>query len=232
MKQDKYGFVYLWFDKAYRRFYIGCHWGHEDDGYICSSSWMKKSYKRRPNDFKRRILVTNIKTRKETFDEEYRFLKRIKPEELKTKYYNFNNKPKTHWSATPDARSVAKKSGDTRRGRSLPATPGRAAAISKAKKGKPLTEAHKKALSEAKKGTKLSAEHKQRISESLKKQDPAAIERRAAANRGQRRVINYCPECGKDTNSRRAIYCKDHRYSTIIKTRSLNNGRITESKAA
>lgn len=30
---DKYGFIYIWFDKKKRRFYIGCHWGHENDNY-------------------------------------------------------------------------------------------------------------------------------------------------------------------------------------------------------
>ena len=34
---EKYGFVYIWFDRKHKRYYIGCHWGHEDDGYVCSS---------------------------------------------------------------------------------------------------------------------------------------------------------------------------------------------------
>lgn len=39
---SKYGFVYIWFDRKHHRFYIGCHWGHEEDGYICSSNWMRE----------------------------------------------------------------------------------------------------------------------------------------------------------------------------------------------
>ena len=39
---EKYGFVYIWYDRKHKRYYIGCRWGTENDGYICSSSWMKK----------------------------------------------------------------------------------------------------------------------------------------------------------------------------------------------
>ena len=51
-----YGFVYIWRDKKHNRFYIGSHWGTIDDGYVCSSTWMKRSYLRRPGDFKRKII--------------------------------------------------------------------------------------------------------------------------------------------------------------------------------
>lgn len=85
--KNKYGFVYIWRDKKYKRFYIGCHWGTEDDGYICSSSWMYNSFKRRREDFKRRILK-RFYIKKEMYDEEYRILNLIKEEELGIKYYN------------------------------------------------------------------------------------------------------------------------------------------------
>ncbi len=32
MKQ-KYGFIYLWRDRKHNRYYLGSHWGSEDDGY-------------------------------------------------------------------------------------------------------------------------------------------------------------------------------------------------------
>ena len=38
-KKVKYGFVYIWYDRKHHRYYIGCHWGTIDDGYICSSNW-------------------------------------------------------------------------------------------------------------------------------------------------------------------------------------------------
>ncbi len=85
---EKYGFVYIWRDRKHKRFYVGCHWGREDDGYICSSSWMKKAYKYRPEDFKRRILVSRISSIKELRDIEHYYLNMIKPEEIKVKYYN------------------------------------------------------------------------------------------------------------------------------------------------
>lgn len=49
-------FVYRWDDYKTGKFYIGCHLGQPDDGYICSSVWMLHEYKLRPNDFYRTIL--------------------------------------------------------------------------------------------------------------------------------------------------------------------------------
>jgi hypothetical protein len=101
MKQ-KYGFVYIWYDKKRKMFYIGCHWGHVDDGYICSSNRMRDAYKRRKTDFKRRILKTNILSRIELLDEEYKWLSLIDDSELSKKYYNAINKRFGHWSETQD----------------------------------------------------------------------------------------------------------------------------------
>jgi hypothetical protein len=94
---EKYGFVYIWYDRKYKRYYIGSHWGTEDDGYICSSTWMKTSYLRRPNDFKRRIIKRVYESRSTLLDEEYKYLSMIKDEELKKKYYNLNKRQIQHW---------------------------------------------------------------------------------------------------------------------------------------
>ena len=94
----KYGFVYLWRDNKHNRYYIGSHWGTIDDGYICSSNWMRDAYKRRPQDFKRKILTTNILERKLTRDIESVWLSLIKEDELGKKYYNFRNKAYENWS--------------------------------------------------------------------------------------------------------------------------------------
>jgi hypothetical protein len=96
--QEKYGFVYLWRDNKNGRYYVGCHWGNENDGYICSSSWMKKAYKYRPQDFKRRILTTNILERYELLEEEYKWLQLIKDDELGKRYYNLSKKHFGHWT--------------------------------------------------------------------------------------------------------------------------------------
>ena len=65
---EKYGFIYIWRDRKHKRYYIGSHWGTEDDGYICSSPWMSQAYKHRPNDFKRRILQRVCSNRKDLLE--------------------------------------------------------------------------------------------------------------------------------------------------------------------
>jgi len=100
--QEKYGFVYIWYDRKHKRYYIGCHWGFEGDGYICSSSWMKQAYKRRPQDFKGPKILTKIyTTRQDLLKEEYKWLSFIKDEELGKKYYNLSKRHFGHW-ATDD----------------------------------------------------------------------------------------------------------------------------------
>lgn len=95
---EKYGFVYIWFDRHRKMYYIGSHWGTENDGYICSSNRMRDAYRRRPNDFKRRILKTNINDRKETLIEEHIWLSKIEQENLGKKYYNLRQHLWGHWS--------------------------------------------------------------------------------------------------------------------------------------
>ena len=99
---EKYGFVYIWFDRKHKRYYIGCHWGYENDGYICSSSNMISAYNRRPNDFKRKIVSKIFSDKKTLLEEEYRWLKQIKEFELGVRYYNLHNHHFSHWSANPN----------------------------------------------------------------------------------------------------------------------------------
>ena len=95
----KYGFVYIWYDRKYKRYYIGCRWGSEDDGYICSSSWMKQAYKHRPQDFKRRVISRVYTNRNDLLEQEYQWLSKIKPDELRgERYYNFHNYHFGHWT--------------------------------------------------------------------------------------------------------------------------------------
>lgn len=96
--QEKYGFVYIWYDRKRKMFYLGCHWGTETDGYICSSNRMRDAYRRRPNDFKRRILVSQISDRTVLLDIEYKWLKLIEDEELGRKYYNLRKHKWEHWT--------------------------------------------------------------------------------------------------------------------------------------
>jgi hypothetical protein len=100
---EKYGFVYIWRDRKHNRYYIGSHWGTEDDGYICSSRMMRQAYRRRPEDFKRKILERIYdKNRQKLYDVELKWLSFIKEEEIKTRYYNLNIKGTGHWSAYPE----------------------------------------------------------------------------------------------------------------------------------
>lgn len=101
---QKYGFVYIWFDRKHKRYYIGCHWGHVNDRYICSSRWMRQAYKKRPNDFKRRIIETDISTRELTIKREAKWLYLVKEEELGKRYYNVVNRAFGHWSVEEQER--------------------------------------------------------------------------------------------------------------------------------
>ncbi len=94
----KEGFVYIWLDCKRKMYYIGCHWGNIDDGYICSSNRMRDAYRRRPHSFKRRILKRYI-VRDKLLEEEYKWLKLIPNEKLGKKYYNLSNRHFGHWSA-------------------------------------------------------------------------------------------------------------------------------------
>ena len=96
-----FGFVYIWRDRKHKRYYIGAHWGTENDGYICSSSWMMNAYNRRKEDFKRRILKRIYTDKKDMFLEEQKYLNMVKDEELGKKYYNLN-KTWQHWSSDED----------------------------------------------------------------------------------------------------------------------------------
>ena len=62
-------FLYCWTDHATNQLYIGWHKGSVDDGYICSSKYMKEQYKQRPDHFTREIIafgttkdITNLET--------------------------------------------------------------------------------------------------------------------------------------------------------------------------
>lgn len=84
-----FGFVYIWRDKKNKMFYIGSHMGKLDDGYICSSLRMKRAYKKRNGDFKRRILYFLRENDKKILHiNEQKWLQMIKPEEIGVKYFN------------------------------------------------------------------------------------------------------------------------------------------------
>lgn len=172
---EKYGFVYIWYDRKHKRYYIGCRWGAVDDGYVCSSAWMMQAYKIRPQDFKRKIIKTGIKSRVETYQEEQRYLSMIKESEIKPlndspRYYNLNIKNNEVWHKYPEKiKTVGEKISAAKKGKNTgPRDPSIGEKISAAKKGKALTEEHKAALRGIKKPH--TDEWKQKNSERLKEQ--------------------------------------------------------------
>jgi len=56
---ETYAYVYLWYDKLYKWFYLGYTNG-KDPYYKGSGKNFKKEYKKRPNDFKRRLLAKSL----------------------------------------------------------------------------------------------------------------------------------------------------------------------------
>lgn len=174
MSEEKYGFVYIWRDRKYNRYYIGCHWGTHDDGYVCSSNWMRKAYRRRPEDFRRKILKTNITVREQIYFEEQRWFDMIKPEEVKVRYYNLRIKNNSVlWHADPNtALTIGQKISAAKKGKSTgPCSPEKAKKISEAKlaKKRKMSEESKQKLREVKTGIPLSEEHRQKISSGLLK---------------------------------------------------------------
>lgn len=160
---EKTGFVYIWYDRKDKRFYIGCHWGPEDDGYICSSDWMNSAYAKRPHDFKRRIIRRNIESRAETLDEELRYLHMIKSEERKSRYYNIRITNNNAWLKNPEnIKTVGQKISAAKRGRKLSSE--HCIKISAALTGRTPSDETRTKLSAAKIGRKRSAETRAKMS--------------------------------------------------------------------
>ena len=124
---EKTGFIYIWYDSRRKMYYIGCHLGEENDGYICSSNRMRDAYRRRPKDFKRRILKRNI-IKTELLTEEHKWLSMILDEELGKKYYNLHKHHFGHWSNNEEMKRTI--------GQKISSSPYRAIRIGLANKGK------------------------------------------------------------------------------------------------
>jgi hypothetical protein len=180
---EKYGFIYLWYDRKRKMFYLGSHWGTIDDGYICSSNRMRDAYRRRPNDFKRRILKINV-SRETLLDEEHKLLSKIHDVELGKRYYNLRKHKWGHWSTDENKRlSVGQKISEKNKGRETPwmkrpkskETKEKLSLHFKGRKIGPMDEEHKKKISEGNKGV-------------TRKRSPEAIAKSAASNTGKKRT--------------------------------------------
>jgi len=154
----------------------------EDDGYICSSRWMKSAYGRRPGDFKRRIVERIYTCRHDLIVAEHRWLSMMDKDKLATRlhtvkerkfarYYNIVDGTWDYWHTDEQKRKeIGKKISITKTGKKTgPRDPSIGKTISAAKKGKPLTEAHKEALRGIKKAPHTD-EWKAANSERMKRQ--------------------------------------------------------------
>lgn len=189
------GFIYIWRDRKYNRYYVGSHWGTEDDGYICSSNWMKVSYSRRPADFKRRVIARGIDNRPDLLKEEARWLSMIKPAEVKSKYYNLRLDTQHLWHADPlKNKTIGQK-------------------ISAAKTGKPITfkdpAERARKISESKKAAFV-------IKPYPKKEKPPKIPKPKRI-----KPVVLCKVCSEPTPNPRSNFCsKEHRYQAMNATRA------------
>jgi len=212
---EKQGFIYIWYDRKRKMFYIGCHWGTIDDGYICSSNRMRDAYRRRPTDFKRRIIQTHI-LRETLLEEENKWLQLIPNDQMGKKYYNLSKKHFGHWTTNPETRlSCSQK-------------------ISLAKKGKSLSEEHRRKLSNAVKkyfslnphnhlGSHASEETKKKLSQANlgKKRVPFSEEHRRKMSVAQKKYNLTNPN---------NFYGKKHSEETKKKLRNSHLGQIPWNK--
>jgi len=76
------GYVYIWYDRKNKMFYVGSHLGRVEDKYVCSNTWMKNAHKKRPEDFKMRALEYDQGDKKSLQTKEQRWLDMISDNEL------------------------------------------------------------------------------------------------------------------------------------------------------
>lgn len=154
-------FVYSWSDHKTAKVYVGVHKGHEKDGYICSSKYMIKEYKQRPEDFTRQIIA------KGDWKNCIVFEKKINQQLIKNTNTTYNRHAFPAIINNEEVRKIIGQKVSLKiKGRIVPLEVGQA--ISKAKKGVKLSKEHCEALSRAQKGRKDSPERIAKRSLALK----------------------------------------------------------------
>ena len=137
---------------------------------------MRRSHYNRPQDFKRRTLAIVTTSRADLYEEEQRWLSRIKESEIRSKYYNLCLSVKNLWHQDPEKRlTVGQKISHTklsnpdkqRRGAHSEETK---KLMSERKKGGSFTLEHRAKLAASKRGTVYSDERKAAISQRMKEQ--------------------------------------------------------------
>jgi hypothetical protein len=181
---------------------------------------MRDAFRRRPHDFRRRIIARIYTNRKDTFQKEEQFLQMIQKHEVGKRYYN-THLTTGHWSSDPDKfkEIVSKRdyhavSDETREkmrnaklGRKLSEETKRKVSENHSRhmKGKTHSDEAKRKISENNaahkedyvhpmQGKHHTDEAKQKMSESRKgvKQTQDTIDKRAEKLRGQKRSEEFC----------------------------------------
>jgi hypothetical protein len=135
------GFVYKWIDTSNGMYYIGCHKGEVNDGYVGSGTYFLKAYKKRPEAFVREVLYSG-----EHFAELEEFMLTELNASQDKESYNLTNACRGQYEYTSEIKEK----------------------IGKAHKGKVTSEATKRKMSAAAKGVAKSEQHRKSITESLK----------------------------------------------------------------
>lgn len=150
-RKDYFGFVYIWFDRRKKMFCIGSRYGSLTRTYITSTGWMARAYKKRPEDFKRRILYfLPVPDKKLLHQVEQRWLDMIDDAELSTsenvvagrnRYYNM----KKHAAGGNGSANKGKSHAPWNKGKKI----SYAHKISAAMTGRAMSESHREALKQA-----------------------------------------------------------------------------------
>ncbi|HET8688462.1 MAG TPA: hypothetical protein VFM18_17765 [Methanosarcina sp.] len=80
-------FIYVWFDRVRKMYYVGSHYGKLDDGYTSSSRWLSGEIQYRPSDFRRRIIKI-CSSKEEMLAIEYKLISLIPEDQKGIRYYN------------------------------------------------------------------------------------------------------------------------------------------------
>jgi NUMOD3 motif len=104
-------FVYCWTDHKENKVYVGSHKGSIDDGYICSSKYVREQIELRPTDFTRQIITEGEWDY--CYAIETALLESVDARNNRYYYNGHNNSPdflfKAHTTETKQKMSVLKK---------------------------------------------------------------------------------------------------------------------------
>lgn len=218
MSISKFGFVYLWFDRKRKMYYIGSHWGAEDDGYICSSQRMKDAYHKRSDEFKRRILKRIYTNRADLLNAEQKYLDSVKN---KNRYYNLHwNVYDCWWSDDDRYLTVSEKISKSKKGKRLPEETIRKSI--EANTGAKRTDLTRSKISASKKGKARDSCTRDKISKSKMKTYTFV------SPEGEIRVINnliqFCKDNKLDYSSMSSLHRKSYHKDTFKGWSIPNNG--------